>query len=174
MKNLLLLLPLALGMLNSCTTTYITPMAVSQPKRMDFAPDQSVPANQKTFVLPHDWQYGSWSMKKGCLITFNQDGTGFFNGTIYSQHANETPEEVHLQAVTYGADGNTLFTFPGSDVGFPIHVRRSQHDQIAEARFGFDQRYFAYIQDVKFFARARLNGLMMGQTANHQVSKVGW
>jgi hypothetical protein len=141
--------------LSSCTTTYITPMAVSQPKRLDLAPSQSATPYSKTFRLPHDWQYDSWVMKKGTQITFNADGTGVFDATVYSQYTRQH-DELHFQSVQYGVDGNTLFTVPGSDVGYPLHIRGAFRDQVYTGRFGFDKRYFPYINDVKFFARLYL------------------
>jgi hypothetical protein len=141
--------------LASCTTTYITPMAVSQPKRLDLAQSQSATPLSKTFSLPRDWQYDSWVMKKGSNITFNADGTGTFSITAYSQFTKQH-DELHFQSIQYGADGNTLFVVPGSDVGYPIHLRGSYRDFVYTGRFGFDRRYFPYIEDVKFFARLYL------------------
>lgn len=148
--------------LASCTTTYITPMAVSQPKRLDLSMSQSATPYSKTFVLPHDWQYDSWVMKKGTQITFNADGTGVFNVTAFSQFTKKH-DELHFQSIQYGIDGNTLFVVPGADVGYPIHLRGSFRDFVYTGRFGFDKRYFNHINDVKFFARLYL----MPDTVGH-------
>lgn len=152
-----MLLPLALAALGlgSCTTTYVTPMAVSQPKRLDLAQSQSATPFAKTFQLPRDWQYDSWVMKQGSEITFNADGTGVFNATVFSQYTKQA-DELHFQSVQYGVDGNTLFVVPGSDVGYPLHIRGAFRDHVYTGRFGFDKRYFPYINDVKFYARLYL------------------
>lgn len=158
----------------SCTTkTYITPMAVAQPNRVDFSADQSLPADVKTFTLPADWQYGTWVVKKGATIQFNRDGTGEFSAVIFSQHVG-SPDELHFQSVQYGIDQNVLFTFPGSEVGLRMGLRESFRDFPYETRFGFDPRLFDSIVDVKFLARLRLNGDSVGEPLEAGTSKVGY
>ena len=158
------LLPLlaTLTVINSaCTTTYVTPMAVTEPLRIDFTPDPSVPATQKAFTLPRDWQYNNWVLKKGTTITFYENGFGEFEGRIFSQFST-SPDEIHLQSIQYGADGNRLFSFPGRDTGFPLHVRNSHQDYPYNQKFAYDKRFFEDIHDVKFFARARMKSENIG------------
>ncbi|MEM0895798.1 MAG: hypothetical protein AAGJ79_02850 [Verrucomicrobiota bacterium] len=153
--NRLLILAFLAALLAGCTQTYVTPMAVAQPRRADFSDDQSAIPPQKSFFLPGDWQYNNWVMKKGTKITFYADGFGEFEGTVYSQMSS-SPDELHFQAIQYGKDGNRLFTFPASDVGHPIHIRHSFNDYPQTVRFAYNKKYFDSIHDCKFHARMRL------------------
>jgi hypothetical protein len=149
---ILLLIPLALS---SCTTTYLTPMAVTQTTRGDVTLDQTTPSNQKTFLLPHDWQYNNWVIKKGSQITFYSDGIGEFEACVFSQFTT-SPDEVHFQSIQFGKDGNRLFSFPETEVGYPLHIRASYQDFPYNVRFAFDPRFFDDINEAKFFARVRM------------------
>lgn len=175
-RQYLLLAPITAicSLMSACTTTYVTPMAVCHPRRLDVSPSQSVMAPGKTFTIPHDWQYDSWVMKKGARITFFEDGTGEFNGTVFSQYSTQH-DELHFQSVQYGVDGNALFTFPGSDVGHVLHIRGSMRDFPYTVRFSFNRAYYPYIHDVKFMARLRLapGTTSYGLTSNRKARNVG-
>jgi hypothetical protein len=157
----------------ACTTTYVTPLAVAQPNRVDLAADQSVPPGEKVFVLPRDWQYGTWVIKKGATLTFRADGLGSFSCVAFSQF-NVSSDELHLQAISYGRDGNALFAVPGSDTGMPLHLRQPNRDFPYDAKFGFDPRYFDSIHDVKFLGRLRLVAEHMGHPQARRASLFGW
>ncbi len=156
--TLLLSIPIAI---TSCTTTYVTPMAVSQTTRADVTLDQTTPSNQKTFLLPHDWQYNNWVIKRGSKITFYSDGIGEFEARVFSQFTT-SPDEVHFQSIQYGKDGNRLFSFPETEVGYPLHIRSSYQDFPYNVRFAFDPRLFDDINEAKFYARVRMKSENIG------------
>ena len=64
--------------LAACTTTYITPLSVAETRRVDVTENQEVPAGEKVFTLPNDWQWGPSVMRRGARIVFREDGTGEF------------------------------------------------------------------------------------------------
>lgn len=152
---------LLLVALSSCTTTYVTPMAVTQTTRADVIADETAPANQKVFHLPHDWQYNNWVIKRGSKITFHSDGIGEFDARVFSQFTT-SPDEVHFQSIQYGKDGNRLFSFPETEVGYPLHIRSSYQDFPYSVRFAFDPRFFDDITEAKFFARVRMKSENIG------------
>ncbi|MEM8953089.1 MAG: hypothetical protein AAGD22_02960 [Verrucomicrobiota bacterium] len=157
--------------LTSCTTTYITPLAVALPKRLDAAVSQSAVASEKTFILPHNWQYGNWIVKEGAKITFYADGFGTFEATVFSQFG-VGPDELHFQSIQYAKDGNALFTFPGTDVGMRMTMRNTFTDYPYKANFAFDQRFFDDIYDVKWFGRLRLKDENVGDAMARRSSYV--
>jgi len=146
---------------SGCTTTFVTPMAVTQTTRADVVLDQTAPASQKSFLLPNDWQYNNWVIKKGSKITFFSDGMGEFDARIFSQFTT-SPDEVRFQSFQYGRDGNLLFTFPETEVGYPLHMRASYRDYPYHVRFAFDPRFFDDINEAKFFARVRMKSENIG------------
>ncbi len=151
-------------LLSGCTQTFVTPMAVAQPRRADTTTNQSEVAGQKTFFLPRDWQYNNWVMKKGTKITFYADGFGEFESVVFT-HLTSSHDTIHFQAIQYGLDGNRLFTFPGADTGHPLHVRQSFQDHPQKARFAFDKRFYDSIHDCKFYARTRMKSENAGSTS---------
>ncbi|MEM7143692.1 MAG: hypothetical protein AAF591_01065 [Verrucomicrobiota bacterium] len=174
-NGLLIGLFLAAGVVAGCTTTYITPLAVALPKRLDAAVSQSAVASEKTFILPHNWQYGNWIMKEGAKITFYSDGFGTFEATVFSQFG-VGPDELHFQSIQYAKDGNALFTFPGTDVGMRMAMRNTFTDYPYKANFAFDQRFFDDIYDVKWFGRLRLKSENVGSPMARRSSYTenGW
>ncbi len=138
-----------------CTTTYITPLYTAQPELIIDSPDKTIPATSKTFLLKRNWEYGPWVVKKGAQIVFYADGLGTFSGTVYSQY-NLATEILHFQSIQYSADGNRLFSFPGTDVGARMHIRNPWTDYKYDINFGYDRRYFDDIDHVKWLARLRL------------------
>lgn len=175
-RRLLALIALlaAAASLGGCSTTYVTPTAVAYPTRMDKTRDQSLPADTKTFTLPNDWQYGSWIMKRGASIAFRADGTGHFNGRLYSPARAETPIELHFQSIQFGRDGNRLFAFPLRNDGVALIIRRPFTDHEFDIDFGFDPRLFADIQVAKFFARVELDPQQMGAYSEHGTIFTRW
>lgn len=158
--------------LAGCTTTYVTPIAVTRPLRLDTSVDQSFQAGEIVFALPNDWQYGTWVMKEGARIVFHADGWGSFSCTLYSQFA-DSADELHFYAVAYGRDGNQLFIVPGRDTGMALALRRSWTDYPYDAKFSFDPRLFDRIHDVKFYARLRLKEGSLGAGADRQTTVAG-
>jgi len=160
-------------LLSGCTTTYVTPIAVTTLKRTDSGPGQDALADSKTFTLPHDWQFGAWVMKRGARIVFNADGTGTFSGVIYAtQTASPYGDMLHLQSIQYGRDGNRLFSFPGTDTGAGLGLRSAHRDFPYDASFGFDARYFERIDSVKWFARLRFQDENVGHPHAKRTSQV--
>ncbi len=150
--------------LAACTTTYITPVSVADTRRVDITENQEIPAGEKVFTLPNDWQWGPWVMRGGAKITFREDGTGNFECRVYAQY-NTTPEELHFQSIQYAKDGNRLFSFPGKAVGYVMAIRTPYTDYPYNASFGFDERHFEHIDSVKFYARTRLKEEHVGHFA---------
>ncbi len=148
--------------LSGCVTTYVTPIATTDTRRLDTAPDQSALSISKTFYLPHDWQYGPWIMKRGAKITYFENGMGRFTGKVYTQNATSV-DHLHFQALAYGKDGNLLFGFPGNDTGYPMRLATTFRDYPYTADFAFDSRYFMDIDTVKFYARHRLTTGHVGE-----------
>lgn len=109
--------------------------------------------NTKSFMLARDWYGEGWSMKKGGMISFSADGTELFEATIFG--ADAAKNVVHFQSVQSGPDGHSLFSFPGSDTGYAMHLRGANRDCVFTQRFGFDARHYAAISDAKFLARLR-------------------
>lgn len=157
--------------LTGCVVTYVTPIAVSDTKRMDTTPDQASLSVFKTFYLPNDWQYGPWIMKRGSKITYFENGMGRFSGSVYTQYSTVT-DHLHLQALAYGKDGNLLFGFPGNDTGFPMRLATSYRDYPYTADFAFDPRYFHDIDTVKFYARHRLRSQHVGERRSKRASYI--
>jgi hypothetical protein len=172
MHKLFSLLATATILTSGCTTAYITPMAVTEPQRADFTRDESAPSNQKSFFLPHDWQYNNWVIKKGSKVTFYDNGFGEFSGRIFSQFTT-SPDTVHFQSIQYGADGNRLFSFPDRSVGYPLHIRLSYQDYPYDEKFAYDKRFFNDIHDAKFFARTRLKSENVGDPENRLTHSSG-
>lgn len=167
----LLLLAATLSGMAACTTTFITPISVAETRRVDHTQDQAIPAGEKVFTLPNDWQWGPWVMRRGARIIFREDGTGEFMGRVYAQY-NTTPEELHFQSIQYAKDGNRLFSFPGTDVGYRMPIRTPFTDYAYNASFGFDARHFEHIDSVKFYARTRLKEEHVGHFAAKRSSFV--
>jgi hypothetical protein len=86
---------------------------------------------------------------------------------------NTSADELRIQAVSYGSDGNMLFAVPGSDTGLALHLRQPNRDFPYDAKFGFDPRYFDSIHDVKFLGRLRLVGEHMGHPHARRASLLG-
>jgi len=171
-QSLLLCAAAFLG-LAGCTTTYVTPVAVTTLQRVDSAPSQDTTAVSKTFTLPHDWQFGVWVVKRGAKIVFHVDGTGDFSGVVYAhQTATSYGDMLHLQSIQYGRDGNRLFAFPGTDVGAAMGLRSAYRDFPYDAAFGFDPRYFERIDTVKWYARLRMLEKNMGHPQAKRTSQV--
>lgn len=170
-KNTILLLSVALLSLNSCTTTYITPISVAETRRVDVTEGQEIPAGEKTYTLPNDWQWGPWVVRRGATIIFREDGTGIFSCRLYTQF-NTTPEDFHFQAIAYAKDGNRLFAFPGRDTGLSMAIRTPFTDYPYDVPFGYDKRHFEHIDSVKFYGRLRLQEAHVGQYAAKRSSFV--
>ncbi len=163
-RTTLLLLSASLLGISACTTTYITPISVAETRRVDVTNGQEIPAGEKTFTLPKDWQWGPWVVRRGATITFREDGTGIFSCRLYSQF-NTTPENLHFQAIAYSKDGNRLFAFPGRDTGLSMAIRTPFTDYPYDVPFGYDKRHFEFIDSVKFYGRLRLQKAHVGQFA---------
>ena len=156
-----------------CTTTYVTPVAVTTLRRVDVSAGQDTAVASKTFTLPNDWQFGVWVMRRGAQIVFNADGTGTFSAVIYAtQTGGAYGDMLHLQSIQYGRDGNRLFTFPGTDVGAAMGLRSAFRDFPYDAAFGFDPRQFERIDSVKWYARLRLQQENLGHPQARRTSQV--
>lgn len=164
----------ALLELAGCTTTYVTPVAVTTLQRDDHAPAQDAPVASKSFTLPHDWQFGIWVVKRGARIVFNADGTGTFSGVLFAHQTTAAyGDMLHLQSIQYGPDGNRLFAFPGTDVGAAMGLRSPYRDFPYDIAFGFDPRYFSRIDSVKWYARLRMLDQQRGHPQAKRTSQVG-
>ena len=137
-------------LLASCSTPAPLPtLAEAHPQVMA---KKDMPGT-KTYMLKYDWQGEGWAMKKGGLISFNADGTGLFEATVYGPDA--ARNVLYFQSVQSGKDGHPLFSFPGSDTGYAMHLRGANRDCVFTQRFGFDPRHYTAITDAKFLARLR-------------------
>jgi hypothetical protein len=173
-KKYLMLASAALLALGGCTTTYVTPVAVTTLRRVDTSAGQDQGASSKTFTLPNDWQFSVWVIKRGANIVFNADGTGTFSGVIYAhQTASAYGDMLHLQSIQYGRDGNRLFTFPGNDIGAAMGLRAPFRDFPYDVAFGFDPRQFERIDSVKWYARLRMLDQNIGHPHAKRTSQVG-
>lgn len=136
--------------LNSCVTPPPPPPAPSakiHPHRIDKG------AAAKTYALTSDWSADGWVIKSGAMISFNADGTGLFEGSIYQVSGPEDRDEVRFQSVQLGKDGNTLFTSPGADTGIGLYIQGLKRERVHTVHFAFDARQFAAIESVTFMAR---------------------
>lgn len=136
--------------LSSCVTPPPPPPVPSakiKPQRIDKA------AASKTYALTSDWSADGWVIKAGTMISFNADGTGLFEGTIYQVTGTEERDEVRFQAVQLGRDGNTLFTSPGADTGVGLYIQGLKRERVHTVHFAFDARQFGAIDSVTFMAR---------------------
>lgn len=115
--------------------------------------DKPTSPGAKTYALVNEWNNDGWVLKKGAMISFNSDGTGLFEGTIYNSVDAPKNNEVRLHAIAYGKDSNKLFSFPGADAGYAMHVSQRHHERVHTAPFGFDARQFDSIQNVTLAAR---------------------
>ena len=161
MKSIVLTGALASIALPACQTPSATPLVATymQPLIAEKNPGGFVEissiSQERSFVLPEDWRFGSWVIERGGRLTFREDGLGEFVGRISSQD-DRGVEELHLIALPFGNDENVLFRAPGADTGFQLNTRRPFHERTFSERFGFDEKQFTEIQDVKLFARLRI------------------
>lgn len=106
----------------------------------------------KTFALSHDWSSDGWVMKKGSMISFNSDGTGVMELTVYEETMPPRRSRLHFFSEQHGPDGNGLFKLPNSDNGQILHLHGVRKDCIHTVPFAYDSRYFTGITSIHFRA----------------------
>jgi hypothetical protein len=106
----------------------------------------------KTFAITRAWNADGWSIKQGGMISFQADGTGVLELSIFDTLPTGKAEHVHFYTHVYGKDGNKLMTLPNTDTGHVLHVHGVRQDCIHTIPFAYDARYFSSIERVTFSA----------------------
>lgn len=136
-------------------TTLVT-SCVTPPAEPPFAQHAPVLINKteltKTFALDHDWRSDGWVMKKGSMISFNSDGTGVMELTVYEETMPPRRSRLHFFSDQFGKDGNGLFKLPNSDNGQILHLHGVRKDCIYTVPFAYDNRFFQGITGINFRA----------------------
>jgi len=136
-------------LLSSAFTSCVTPPA--EPPFASHAPVLMEKTEMtKTFVMNHDWSADGWTLKKGSLISFNSDGTGVMELTVYEETMPPRRSRLHFFSDQYGPDGNGLFKLPNSDGGQILHLHGVRKDCIHTVPFAYDSRYFPSITRINF------------------------
>lgn len=138
-------------LLSACTTA----QPISRPQLQQCSAiriDQKTPSTGKTFAIDHAWHTDGWCMKQGGMISFQPDGTGIIEATLYDTVPTGKAERIHLYIHAYGKDGNALFTLPNADAGHVLHVHGVRQDCIHTLPFAYDARYFSSIEKIRFSA----------------------
>lgn len=86
------------------------------------------------------------------MISFQPDGTGVIELSIFDTLPTGKAERVHFFTHVFGKDGNALFTLPNTDAGHVLHVHGVRKDCIHTIPFAYDARYFSSIERVQFSA----------------------
>jgi hypothetical protein len=106
----------------------------------------------KTYAITQAWNADGWTIKQGGMVSFQPDGSGVIELSIFDNLPTGKAERVHFYVHVFGKDGNSLFTLPNTDAGHVLHVHGVRKDCIHTIPFAYDARYFSSIERVQFSA----------------------